>query len=323
MKPRLFLGSSSEQLTTLNEIQKLIGDVAECVPWTNAFSLNKSGLDSLIKQTRLSDFAILIATKDDLTNHRGEEVMKPRDNVIFEFGLFFGATGSEKCFLFAEEGADLPSDLDGITVAKFTRISGQYNSLDKLVETVKSKISQSSQLSELGLLPSTALAIGYYNSFVKKVCEEVHRTQYVSIDSKKVKVRDFLINVIIPESLDDNGVADFTMLYNRKHQLQKASTYIDVEMSSQGRGYAFHFKVEPTQEGHEEISLQILDVPGTLSTIVESLKLYIPAKEVGTDFDVERLEKRELFNFAKTLKYLVGKNSITKGNVKIHTDVTI
>lgn len=324
MKPRLFLGSSSEQLATLNEIQKLIGDIAECIPWTNAFGLNKSGLDSLIKQTRLSDFAILIATKDDLTSHRGEEVMKPRDNVIFEFGLFFGAAGSEKCFLFAEDGADLPSDLDGITVAKFTRTSGQYNSLNKLVETVKARINQAAQLSELGLLPSTALAIGYYNSFIKKVCEELHKTQYVSVDGKKIKVKDFRINVIIPESLDDNGVGDFTMFYNRKHELQKASTYIDVEAQTHGRGYPFHFKIDPPGQGNEdEISIQISDVPGTLSTIVESLKLYLPAREVGTDFDVEHLERRELYNFSKTLRYLIGKNSITKGFVTIHTDVSL
>ncbi|SPZ88250.1 ABC-type sugar transport system, periplasmic component [Sphingobacterium multivorum] len=90
MKKRIFIGSSSEQLTTLNEIVDLFGDRIECIPWTDAFALNKSGLDSLIKQTRLADFSILIATKDDLTKQRGESLTKPRDNVILNSGYFWG-----------------------------------------------------------------------------------------------------------------------------------------------------------------------------------------------------------------------------------------
>lgn len=324
MKKRLFIGSSSEQLATLNEIVTLIGTAAECIPWTNAFALNKSGLDSLIKQTRLADFAILIATKDDITDHRGETLVKPRDNVIFEFGLFLGAAGADKCYLIAEEGADLPSDLDGITVAKFTRVSNQYNSLDKIVENIKSNISLSDNVSELGLLPSTALAIGYYNSFIKRVCEELHKTESITIEDKKVKVKSFKINVIIPESLDDNGVTDFIMLYNRKHGLSKASTYIDTSTQAHGRGYPFHFKIDPPElDLNKDIDIHLSDVPGTLSTIVESLKLYLPTKEVGMDFDLDHLEKRELANFAKVLKYLIGKNTVTKGFVEVLTDVTL
>ncbi len=68
MKKRLFIGSSAEQITTLNEIIALIGDAADCTPWTNAFGHNESTLGALIKQTRLSDFAILLATKMTLRN---------------------------------------------------------------------------------------------------------------------------------------------------------------------------------------------------------------------------------------------------------------
>jgi hypothetical protein len=324
MKKRLFIGSSSEQIATLNEIITLIGDAVACTSWTNAFSFNKSGLDSLIKQTRLSDFAILLATKDDVTNTRGEAHATPRDNVIFEFGLFLGAAGPEKCYLIAEHDADLPSDLDGITVAKFTRVAGQYNSLDKIVENIIVQINKASNVSELGLLPSTALAIGYYNSFIKKVCDELHKTESISIDGKKVKVKSFKVNVIIPASLDDNGVNDFIMLYNKKHGLSKATTFVDPTNGNSGRGYPFHFKIDPPEQDlDKEIDIHVSDIPGTLSTIVESLKLYLPTKEVGVDFDIEYLEKRELENFTKVLKYLTNKNTSTKGYVEIQSEVII
>ena len=320
MKKRLFVGSSSEQLATLNQIIGLIGDAAECIPWTSAFGLNKSGLDALIKQTRLSDFALLLATKDDVTNVRGENQSTPRDNVIFEFGLFLGSSGVERCYLIAEEGADLPSDLNGITVAKFSREADRFNSLEKVVENVVEHINRASGMSELGLLPSTALAIGYYNSFIKRVCEELHRSDVIMANEKQLKVKSFSVNVIIPEKLDQSGVGDFILLYNKKHKLNKATTALDAA----GRGYPFHFKIDPPQEDiDKEIDIHISDIPTTLNTIVECLKLYLPSGEVGVDFNIEHLEKRELDNFASVLEFYISRNAISRGFVTIERNADI
>lgn len=323
VQKRLFIGSSAEQLSILNEVVNLIGDAAKCIPWTNAFALNRSALDSLIKQTRLSDYAILIATKDDLIKKRGKKVLTPRDNIILEFGLFLGSTGADRCFLLAEKGAELPSDLHGINVSEFTREAGKHNSLDKVIAEIKTHIAKIQNGSELGLLPSTALAIGYYNGFIKKICEAVSDSQSISIEGKKVTVKSFKINVIIPESIDDNGVENFTNLYNKRHDLKKATTYVDIDMGK-GRGYPFHFKVDPPEQDLEKpLEIHVSDVPNTLSTIVEALKLYLPTKEVGSDEDMEHLERRELDNFARVLKYLISKNILTKKNVTVEVDVTL
>jgi hypothetical protein len=323
MKKRLFIGSSAEQLTTLNEIIDLIGDAADCTPWTNAFGHNESTLGALIKQTRLSDFAILLATKDDVTRQRGETLTTPRDNVIFEFGLFLGAAGPERCYLIAEEDADLPTDLDGITVAKFTRAPGKYNSLDKIVESINAQINKLSNLSELGLLPSTALAIGYYNSFLKRVCEELHSNGSITIDENEAKLKSFKVKVIIPQTLDDSGVGNFTMLYNKKHDLKGASTSVAASAPSK-RGYPFHFKIDPPdQDMAQPIDIHILDIPGTLSTIVECLKLYLPSGLVGFNIDMAYLEKRELENFTKVLLFLINRNAATKNFVELETEVQI
>nr|WP_294948797.1 STING domain-containing protein [uncultured Mucilaginibacter sp.] len=323
IKKRLFIGSSAEQLTTLNEIVALIGDAAECTRWTNAFGNNESTLNALIKQTRLSDFAILLATKDDITKQRDEVLTTPRDNVIFEFGLFLGAAGPDKCYLIAEEDADLPTDLDGITVAKFSRTPGKYNSLDKIVDSIKEQINKLANLSELGLLASTALAIGYYNSFIKRVCEEIHTNSSVVIEDKEVKIKSFRLKVVIPETLDDSGVANFTMLYNRQHELKGASTFVS-STSANKRGYPFHFKVDPPdQDMNQPIDIHILDIPGTLSTIVECLKLYLPSGLVGFNIDMDYLEKRELENFTKVLRHLVDRNAATKSYVGVETEVKL
>jgi predicted nucleotide-binding protein len=50
----------------------------------------------------------------------GEKVSIPRDNVIFELGLFIGALGKERTFLVCPEDAPrLPSDLQGIVHVQY------------------------------------------------------------------------------------------------------------------------------------------------------------------------------------------------------------
>ena len=319
----IFIGSSASQIKLLRHVESLLGDIGKYVPWTSAFTQNRSALDSLVKQTRLCDYAILIATKDDLVKTKGKRVTAPRDNVILEFGLFLGSIGLNRCYLLAEEGAKLPSDLHGITVSTFTQEHGIFNSLEIVVEGIKSQIIKTANDSELGLLPSTALAIGYYNGFIKKVCDEINKTQSISIGGKRIKVRNCKINVIIPETLDDSGVEDFVNLYNKKHGLNEATTYVDVEIPNR-RGYPFHFKVDPPEQDMDHpIDIHVSDIPNTISTIAECLKLYLPTKKIGVDEDLDHLEKRELDNFARVLIRLISKNSLTKNSVSVEVGVTI
>ncbi|MFC0773390.1 STING domain-containing protein [Terrimonas alba] len=325
MQPRLFLGSSGESLPVLEKVKNYFEDVFDCILWTNAFTRNKSNLDSLIVQARMADFSILVAMKDDIVIERGETYSVARDNVIFEFGLFLGATGLGHSFMLAEEGIDLPSDLDGITIDKFVWKDGQYNSLDVVCNHIKKELTKVSESSDLGLLPSTALAIGYYYSFIKKVCEDIHSAGKIKTgdgaDAKEIIVKDFKFHVIIPADLDDNGVEDFKILYNKKQSLKNAMTG---SMSSTRRGYPFVFKVEPPGQNEQgEITIDLFDVPTTLNTLVHTIKLYMPPDQLGKNENIERLERRELANFAKALEFLISKNVSTKNHVEVKTAITV
>ena len=97
MKPRLFIGSSSEGLKTAHYIQKQLAEITECKIWNEGvFGLNESYFETLIKIPNLYDFALLIVTKDDRTKSGDKLFDAPRDNIVFEFGLFFGETASQK-----------------------------------------------------------------------------------------------------------------------------------------------------------------------------------------------------------------------------------
>lgn len=78
------------------------------------FSPGGNILATLGVQKGECDFAVVLLTKDDFGTKKGEELDLPRDNTIFELGLFTGELGINRCFMVcnAEENA-LPSDLRG------------------------------------------------------------------------------------------------------------------------------------------------------------------------------------------------------------------
>jgi hypothetical protein len=128
-RSKVFIASSSEGLDVAKEVRLLLlhelDRQAEVEPWKRAFEMTASYIESLEKEMAHADFAILILTPDDVTISRQSETFAPRDNVIFELGLFMGRLGRERCFIIQEDtpGLKLPSDLLGIQGATFARPS--------------------------------------------------------------------------------------------------------------------------------------------------------------------------------------------------------
>ncbi len=76
-----------------------------------------------------SDFAIAIAHADDVIESRDERWPAPRDNVIFELGLFMGRLGVQRAILMEPRGTDvkLPSDMAGVTTVPYRFEKGGNN----------------------------------------------------------------------------------------------------------------------------------------------------------------------------------------------------
>ncbi len=108
-------------------------------------------------------------------------------------------------------------------------------------------------------------------------------------------------------------------MYNKKHELLDATT---IGKSGIKRGYPLAFKIEMGENG-ECLSCHLLDIPSTLNTIVECIKIYMPHIQIGKNQDIEDLERKELSNFAKVLKYLISKNASTRNNVFVLENVNL
>jgi Predicted nucleotide-binding protein containing TIR-like domain len=69
------------------------------------------------------DFGIMVLSPDDLLESRNERFASPRDNVVFELGLFMGRLGRSRTFIVHEKDANLklPSDLAGISISPYRK----------------------------------------------------------------------------------------------------------------------------------------------------------------------------------------------------------
>jgi len=125
-KPRIFLGSSAKQEKLLEALTSGLEDIAHVVPWTTSFNPGTTTLERLLELTREVDFATFAFAQDDWTtassaasSASGSGLASPRDNVVFEAGLFGSALGMRRTFILHASGSKLPTDLLGLTCVRY------------------------------------------------------------------------------------------------------------------------------------------------------------------------------------------------------------
>lgn len=127
---QVFIGSSSEQVHLVHWLTAFMrkhysGDL-EPVPWTAYWQGGVYTLEHLDRIAEETDAAFLFFTADDKTWYREQERHEPRDNLVFESGLFFAEHDRRRVQILVPKYPSgdtrrvaLPSDLNGLTVNYF------------------------------------------------------------------------------------------------------------------------------------------------------------------------------------------------------------
>jgi hypothetical protein len=132
---RIFIGSSSENREVVGALEAVLGKARRATfqidpaRWDEGvFKLSAAYIESLEGELDLADFAILVLTPDDVTRFRETDVRTPRDNVLFELGLFMGRLQRERCFMLyaRDDKPKLPSDLLGIKAATYKQVDSAH-----------------------------------------------------------------------------------------------------------------------------------------------------------------------------------------------------
>ncbi len=140
--PAVFIGSSLENLPIATAIQKsLMRQKVETRMWSDGvFRCSRAAIEDLVCAANQTDFAVLVLAADDITISRGRQAAAPRDNTIFELGLFMGTLSRDRTYVVAPSTLDIkiPTDLLGVTLMKYKKKRGQ--SIGRAISPVTRKL---------------------------------------------------------------------------------------------------------------------------------------------------------------------------------------
>jgi len=308
MKPRIFIGSSTEGLPVANRIKDYFEPDYECKIWNDGiFQYNDNFLDTLMKSASLFDFAFMVFSADDLSKVRDNFFETPRDNVMFEYGLFLGRVGNQRAFVIKDKKVKILSDLLGITLADYeTDDTGLVtHSLEVTLEQLKKKIDDNVRLGQLGLLPSTVIAISYFENFIKLVADQIYPFPREGVMDGK-KYESAKLRIVIPKDLDADMKRRATVYYVKNGLSEKV-------INTSHRSYPIHVQAN----NENEDTLLIADMPTILNGIDKAIDMYFRVGHIGKSTEQELTEHREMSNFVHVLKLLVATDAYCKECVEI------
>lgn len=316
MRPRIFIGSSTEGLTVAQRIKTFFEPEYDCYIWNDGiFQFNEGFLETLLKSASLFDFGFMVFAADDISKIRNQEYDTTRDNVLFEYGLFLGRVGIDRAYIVKEDKVKIPSDILGVSLLAYSThfVNGTKvpsDNFETQLSTLKKKIDEKVALGHLGLLPSTVIAISYFENFIKLLADEIMRQgSNIKIGDKTYK--SARIRIVIPRNLDADMKRQATMYFRKIH-------YESCPINTAHRSYPIY--VESTQDNSIKDEAIIADMPTILSGIDKAIDMYFKIGHIGKTHEQQLTEDRELNNFTHVLSLLISQDAYCKEIVELVND---
>jgi predicted nucleotide-binding protein with TIR-like domain len=120
----VFLGSSSEALPAATILKALLeeADISARL-WNDVFEPSEIILDRLLEEATTAQYGVFIFSSDDAATIRGKRFSAPRDNVVFEAGMFMGVKGRSHVFIIVPKDDPrnrILSDIAGLVCLTYT-----------------------------------------------------------------------------------------------------------------------------------------------------------------------------------------------------------
>lgn len=314
---------------------------------TSSTGGDMSNAEWLKNFTDIYDYAIFIFAPDDemksLTRFdtpdgSARNAMGTRHNVVYEFGLFMGRIGAKKTFILFDDSVedfvklfftDLVENLNDTAVKsnsdfrielykykgnytqylknKETELPYEDSSIGAAIDKIGEQIKTSFNDVEISFLPSTSLAIGYFNNCIERFVRAVYVVKhglpypknwkqdgltdpaFLEIVDCINKGKEVKLKVIIPDRLEDAISENFNKyLPSDKFQSRPFPT------ANRPLTIACHLI------GLQETSktLSFYDVPTTMNSSLEAIEMVTTHEEIR-----ELLRQKERRNFRKALEY--------------------
>lgn len=312
MKPRIFIGSSTESKHIADKVAQELANDYECVLWYDSFfNLNMQTYQVLAKNAIAFDFAIYIGGPDDLVIRirQGTKKKAPRDNVYLEFGLYAGILSPARSFFMIHENCKIASDLMGLTLLYF---SDNKKSITKCCDQIRAALQQERQKNRIQLLPSTSLAVGYYYNFLQNLSQTLSIENRGEIEKQlSCHIKKIELEILIPNNLDVDWKSWASAYYQ---EVEAKSCELKGSLRTIG------VLVDKNKLLQENV-LHIWDVPQTLRASFVAVNLVLGKDSIGPDKMEQIAKQREVENFCATLMQLTKSDAFLSKILKInHVD---
>ena len=295
-KKKIFIGSSKKEESLAKKARIILEKEFpfEVIVWTDelwekgTFRLNSSTLDGLMKATLRCDFGLMIGTKDDKVEVKGQEKFKARDNVIFELGLFMGRVGLTHVAFAVEHDLDVMSDADGICLAYFDK--HKRDSFKSAINKAGVYFTNAPQ-TLANFFPSATLAATYYKNLLYPIYKYHLKNKCFKVDNEsydKCKIK-----VLIPDKLD----ADLNLQFEK---IKRDENLKKIIFDFEGRARHVHVNAEVING-----ELIFMDLPTILTGINYSIQCLLPVEFKLKKVEYTDILKRELVRFEETLDELI------------------
>jgi predicted nucleotide-binding protein len=324
-KPAIFVGSSSEALKLARAVADELRSYFDVQVWDERlFELGEDTLKGLLRAVQAFDFAVLVISDDDtLTSARNpskavpstfgrmwaqffpptHQFASPRDNVIFELGMFTGAMGRQRAFAVVAPSKrgppKMPSDLFGNTMMYLRHETGTNldattlrTELAPLVDSIRTRFETEA---EFELLPSTGSAVSYFHNFVLPVCSDLAQRKTVTVNGAPIDIsrNNLRFRIVIPGSLRDANRPFAAKLFGRLPV---------IPFTIQTSHRDFPFWVGSSLEGG---NLVFWDYPTILRASDEAVSYVTRSAFLSNPVIRARFEAKELYNFERSLRLLL------------------
>jgi len=220
----IFIGSSTEGLEQATQVVAALSEVEDVKPllWTECFKLGDItflGIENLARQV---SGAVFLATPDDDSIIREQQVRIPRANVLFEYGYLAAILTRGRVALCRYANAELPSDFAGVTYVPM----GPFEPGKPLDHQARARLkSWATELAavQVGFSP-TCLMHGYSGHWQAEIAYEVYR--HIQVKDPDYVVLNGKMILQIPSS-GDGGAG---CLYGNL-QIQIGGCYAEFEIS--------------------------------------------------------------------------------------------
>lgn len=154
------------------------------------------------------------------------------------------------------------------------------------------------ELSRISMLPSTSIAVSYFENFVLPVCHSIAKRDTIRSHSKDISYHEANLKIRIPLNLY-RDLKTFAESYYKDKHLQQAT------INGVHRTHSIYL-------ANHNGKIIINDIPVILSSSNKAIEMFIGKDFIGKSIDEELYKKREIWNFKATLQRLIEEEYTAK-----------